>query len=44
MSRTGLFNGASALLKNRERLGGGGNVFGLIDDALTTPSLTRGVC
>jgi hypothetical protein len=28
-----LFNGAAALLKNRERLGGG-NVFGFIDHAL----------
>ena len=26
-----LFNGAAALLKNRERLGGGDNVFGFID-------------
>ena len=29
-----LFNGAAALLKNRERLGGGDNVFGFIDHAL----------
>ena len=28
-----LFNGAAAPLKNRERLGGGGNVFGFIDHA-----------
>ena len=29
-----LFNGAAAPLKNRERLGGGDNVFGFIDHAL----------
>ena len=29
-----LFDGAAALLKNRERLGGGCNVFGFIDHAL----------
>jgi hypothetical protein len=28
-----LFDGAAAQLKNRERLGGGGNVFGFIDHA-----------
>jgi hypothetical protein len=28
-----LFNGAAALLKNRERLRGGGDVFGFVDHA-----------
>jgi hypothetical protein len=39
-----LFNGAAALLKSRERLGGGGNVFGFIDHALLDHSVAYATC
>jgi hypothetical protein len=39
-----LFNGAAALLKNRERLGGGGNVYGFIDHALLDHTIAYATC
>ena len=39
-----LFNGAAAPLKNRERLGGGGNVYGFIDHALLDFAIAFATC
>ena len=39
-----LFNGAAALLKSRERLGGGGNAYGFIDRALLDHSIAYATC